>query len=635
MERLRILLVATIWLAPAACGGGDLVLPNEGLASKLTRVSGDAQTGTILAPAAESLVVQVVDRFGNPVAGVSVSWSAQGGGDVSPASVLTGPDGHAATQRILGAQVGSYGTTAVATPLPADAITFTTTAVAARLAFETEPGATASSGQPIDPQPVLRLEDPSGAPLARAGVSVTAQIASGDGTLQGTTRRESDGDGRVTFTDLAIVGGPGARTLIFAAEGYASAISTPVSLGVGAPASVAGTAGDGQSATVGTAVATPPAVVVRDAGGTPVAGVAVTFAIASGGGSVSGGSASTGADGVATVGRWTLGDAAGANTLTATVGAENVSGNPVTFTATGTPGSASAARSSVGVAPATIPASSGTSTSVVTVVVRDAAGNPIAGQNVALSATGAGVALTQPGATDATGSTTAQFSATAAGDHVITAVASGVTLGAKTVTVTAGPAVPDRSTADVPAGAAGIETVVTVRLQDGFGNPVTGAGAQVAMTVGGANSGAKVSVDEAGGGAYLARYTPTKVGSDQLDLRVGGQPIPGSPFTSSVAAGPADPAHTTADVPSDGIFAQPIDILVQAADAFGNPLGRGGDVVVVAPEGSFPITATDQGDGTYRATWQPFTLGTVNVTITINGNGIHQSPFHVRIRFFQ
>jgi adhesin/invasin len=633
MTRLRILLAATISLAPAACGGGDLVLPNEGLASKLTRWSGDQQTGTILAPPAESLVVQVVDRFGNPVAGVPVSWAAQGGGDVSPASVVTGADGLAATQRILGAEAGSYGTTAVATPLPDDAVTFTTTAVAARLAFETQPGATASSGQPIDPQPVLRLQDPTGASLARAGVSVTVQIASGDGALQGTTRRESDGDGRVTFTDLAIVGGPGSRTLIFAAEGYASAISTPVSLGVGAPASVAGSAGDGQSATVGTAVATAPAVIVRDAGGTPVAGVAVTFAIASGGGSLNGASATTGADGIATVGQWTLGSAAGTNTLTATVAAEDVSGNPVTFTATGTPGNASAARSSVAAAPSTIPASSGGSISVVTVVVRDAAGNPIAGQNVALSATGAGVALTQPGATDATGTTTAQFSATASGDHVITAVASGVTLGAKTVTVTAGPPVPERSTADVPAGAAGIETAVTVRLQDGFGNPVTGAAAQVAMAVSGANSGARVTVDEAGGGAYLAKYTPTKVGSDLLDLRVAGQPIPGSPFTSSVAAGPADPEHTTADVPSDGTFLVPVDIVVEAADALGNPLGRGGDLVVVTPEGSAPITATDQGDGTYRATWQPFTLGTVNVTITINGNGIRHSPFPIRIRF--
>src|SRR5262249_14617074 len=159
----------------------------------------------------------------------------------------------------------------------------TTTAVAAQLAFVTEPADTGTSGRPLDPQPVLQLKDPSGAPLARAGVSVTVQVASGEGTLQGTSSRQSDADGRVTFTDLAIVGPPGSHTLIFAADGYASATSTPVSLGVGAPASVAASGGDGQSVTVGTAVPVAPAVIVRDAGGTPVAGVAVTFEVVSGG----------------------------------------------------------------------------------------------------------------------------------------------------------------------------------------------------------------------------------------------------------------------------------------------------------------------------------------------------------------
>lgn len=634
MTRLHLPSLLFLPLAAAACGGGDLVLPDQGQAAKVTGISGDQQTGTILAPAAESLVVRVVDRFNNPVPGVAVSWSAQGGGDVSPASVVTGTDGRAATERTLGAQVGNYGTTAVATPLPESVVTFTTTAVAAKLGFQTQPGPTATSGAPLDPQPVLQLQDPTGSPLARPGVPVTVQIASGDGSLQGTTSRESDASGLVAFTDLAIVGGPGARTLIFAAAGYASAISTPVSLGVGAPASVAISGGDGQSVTAGAAVPVAPAVIVRDAAGTPLAGIPVTFAVNSGGGSVTGADATTGVNGVATAGGWTLGGAAGTNTLKATVGAENVTGNPVTFTATGTPGDASPSKSSVSISPQVIAASTGSSISVVTVVVRDGAGNPITGQAVALSATGGGVSFTQPGVTDGAGSTTGRFSATASGDHTITAVTGGVTLGTKTVTVTAGPAEPSRSTASVPNGTAGVETVATVRLQDGFGNPVTGAKDQIAMTIIGANAGANVKIDDAGNGAYAAKYTPVSLGTDQLDLRVAGQPIPGSPFTSSVAAGPADPERTTATVP-DGVFATPLEILVQVADAGGNPLGRGGDVVVVSPPGITPITAEDRGDGTYRAVWTPFVVGTVKVAITLNGTAIHSSPFNTHIRFFR
>lgn len=93
-------------------------------------------------------------------------------------------------------------------------------------------------------------------------------------------------------------------------------------------------AGDAQSATAGTAVTTKPSVKITDQNFNAVQGVSVTFAVASGGGSVAGASAMTGSDGVATVGSWTLGATAGANTLTAS--ASGVTGSPVTFTATGT-----------------------------------------------------------------------------------------------------------------------------------------------------------------------------------------------------------------------------------------------------------------------------------------------------------
>jgi hypothetical protein len=95
-------------------------------------------------------------------------------------------------------------------------------------------------------------------------------------------------------------------------------------------------AGDGQSASLGAAVSTAPSVIVKDVKNDPVAGVTVTFAVASGGGSVSGASAVSDATGVATVGSWKLGTVAGANTLTAT--RAGLTGSPVTFTATGDPG---------------------------------------------------------------------------------------------------------------------------------------------------------------------------------------------------------------------------------------------------------------------------------------------------------
>src|SRR5206468_3004453 len=88
--------------------------------------------------------------------------------------------------------------------------------------------------------------------------------------------------------------------------------------------------GNNQTATVGAMVA-PPTVILEDDFNNPVAGVSVTFAVASGGGSVTGGTTVTNSSGSAAVGSWVLGTSPGANTLTAA--ATGVGGGPLTFAA--------------------------------------------------------------------------------------------------------------------------------------------------------------------------------------------------------------------------------------------------------------------------------------------------------------
>lgn len=100
----------------------------------------------------------------------------------------------------------------------------------------------------------------------------------------------------------------------------------------GPPASIAIFEGNEQQAPVGQPVSTPPAVLVTDSDHTPVRGVAVTFQVVSGGGTITAGSTVTDITGVARVGSWTLGSA-GQNLLRATAEANGVSGNPVTFSA--------------------------------------------------------------------------------------------------------------------------------------------------------------------------------------------------------------------------------------------------------------------------------------------------------------
>ncbi|HET9438625.1 MAG TPA: leishmanolysin-related zinc metalloendopeptidase [Longimicrobiales bacterium] len=100
-----------------------------------------------------------------------------------------------------------------------------------------------------------------------------------------------------------------------------------------AAASVQASAGaTAQSATVGAAVPVAPAVLVRDAGGNVLPGVAVSFTVTGGGGSVANTSATTNSQGIASAGSWTMGPAVGTNTLQAQVGTLP----PVSFAATGT-----------------------------------------------------------------------------------------------------------------------------------------------------------------------------------------------------------------------------------------------------------------------------------------------------------
>jgi adhesin/invasin len=120
----------------------------------------------------------------------------------------------------------------------------------------------------------------------------------------------------------------------------------------------------------------------------------------------------------------------------------------------------------------------------------------------------------------------------------------------------------------------------------------------------------------------VASYNPVVAGNDLVSVRVSGAPVAGSPFTSVVVPGPVSPGASTAVVRWN-FFS--VDATVTARDGQGNAVGRGGAVVVVTPDGWAPVTATDQGNGTYTAVVSSF--GFPAVTITLNGSPISGSPF--------
>lgn len=202
----------------------------SGSPARIRIVSGDDQTGQAGARLNGALVVEVLDEDDRALPGVAVQWSvASGGGSVDPATATTDGSGRASTSWTLGSTVGAQRVNASATG--AGTVSFDAVATPGApsvLALTTQPSADVTEGEPFGRQPVVQLRDGSGNNVARAGVAVTAAVATGPGRITGTTTRTTGDDGRAVFTDLAIADGTGAHTLIFAAGGFTSVISDPV-----------------------------------------------------------------------------------------------------------------------------------------------------------------------------------------------------------------------------------------------------------------------------------------------------------------------------------------------------------------------------------------------------------------------
>jgi Bacterial Ig-like domain (group 1). len=93
----------------AGCGGGDLVLPNNGGATAIHVVDGDGQQGTVGQLLTSPIVVRVTDAAGDPVPGAAVDFaltSAGDGAEIVPATATTDSQGLVEAHVLLGDKVG-------------------------------------------------------------------------------------------------------------------------------------------------------------------------------------------------------------------------------------------------------------------------------------------------------------------------------------------------------------------------------------------------------------------------------------------------------------------------------------------------------------------------------------------------
>ena len=494
----------------------------------VTFVGGPAATITIANPAsnAQSAViggvvsnppsVKIADANGNGVANASVTFAvASGGGSITGGTQSTSENGIATVGSWrLGNTPGTNTLTAtvtVASSIQSEAassmtslvITFTATATAGSpgsISSNGGDGQTAIAGTAVATAPSVKVVDAQGNPVN--GATVNFFVASGGGSLTG-ANTATNAEGIATLSSWTLGNAAGSNSLTAAAVGVSSTVTFNAT-GVPGPAShitIANPASNNQHATAGSAVAIVPSVKVTDSRGNGIVGIPVTFAVVSGGGSITGASAMTDASGAAAVGSWTLGTAAGPNSLTASSG--SLIGSPVTFNATGTAGSA---RSITIVAGNTQTAVAGSSVATApSVKLTDLNGNAVAGVTVTFVVGTGGGSVTGAAATsNASGVATVGSwkLGTKAGANTLIASSGSLSTVTFTATGVAGAAVQIAINAgNNQNGTVGTTLAVapSVKVTDANANVVTGAAVTFAVTVGGGSvTGAKATTDSTG-----------------------------------------------------------------------------------------------------------------------------------------
>jgi hypothetical protein len=206
--------------------------------------------------------------------------------------------------------------TASGTGVSSASTTFTLTVMAgapATLTVVSGTPQTGTVGATLAPALVVKVADSYSNPVP--SVAVNFQVTAGAATLSAASvNTGTDGQAQVTVT-LGTTAG--AVTVTASVSGIATPVTFSLTVVAGVPAALTVVSGTPQSGTVGTALASPLVVKVADAYGNLLSGVAVSFQVTAGGGTLGATSVTTAANGQAQT-TWTPG-AAGTNTVATSV----------------------------------------------------------------------------------------------------------------------------------------------------------------------------------------------------------------------------------------------------------------------------------------------------------------------------
>ena len=548
------------------------------VATTIAANAGSGQTGLVASALPTPISVLVTDAGGNPVPGVSVAWAAaSGGGSVSAATSVTNALGIASTNWTMGPVVGAETATATVASLAGSPVTFTANAIASaatKLVIVAQPSNVAA-GAAISPPIIVQARDATGNLVSAFSGTVALSMGTNPAgaTLGGTTSATAS-LGVATFSGVTLNRVGAGFTLVASAGGLSSEITAAFSVTTGPAATLTITGGNNQTNLATRALSNPLSVSVTDASGNPVGGVAVSWTVASGAGSLGATSSLTSASGVAT-NTWTLGGAAGVQTVTASV--SGLVGSPATFSATATAGTPT--HLSFTTRPGNAVAGANLSPSIVISALDSA-------ENVATTFSGPVTVsfATNPGGGTLNGTTTVNAAGGVAsfGGISITKAASGYRLAASSGALTPDTLPPFSISAAAPAAlsitagnnqSAAVSHVVAtppaVSVADAFGNPVSGVSIAWTVVTGGGSVGSASTLTNGSGIATTAWTLGSLTGAQSLTATAAG--LVGSPATFSATAIAGAATHLViSSQPAGGLAGAAFGIVVTALDAGGN-----------------------------------------------------------------
>ena len=637
----RSLLTATTLALAAACGGDDLVLPDQTEPAHIEIVSGTNQAGSTGTMLAEPLVVRVTDSRDRPVADREVVFEvlAGEGGSVTPETALTDSDGRASVRWILGETEGTQRVQAMVVGELDLATSFTASAgagVAARVERVRGSGQTAIAGSTLPESLVVRTLDAADRPVA--GITVTWTPSGGGSVSAPATVTGPDGTAGIRRTLGPAAGAQGTTATVAGAAG--SPIEFTATAAVGEAGSLRLEVQPAATAQSGLAFSRQPQVQLVDANGNTVArsGLAITAELVSGpsGASLTGSAtASTNDQGLAVFSNLGISGASGTYQLNFT--GANVTGvlsENILLSA------GSATKLAIVTQPSSAANTGVTFDRQPVLRIVDAIGNPVASANVTVTAAIASGTGTLQGTlsvtTDASG--VARFTNLAivgSGTHTIIFAASGLATVVSAPIVVTGPPSASTSTITAPSTlAAGTDGAVRVTLRTADGTPIAGMTVTLSMSgEGNTVSPASATTNASGEATFTIRSTDA--GVHALTASADGVTI--GPVEVEIVPGPAAASQTVATVPDGRRFRETV-IIVETRDAFGNRLTTGGATITAeiidGPNEELAIlTVEDRKDGTYRIAYVPFEDdGSDIIDIRLGGERIAGSPYDSRVR---